>query len=217
MSPRKRTRGGGGRSRLGRGGRASRATSPGARSGGRGLASAVAPLASVLSDVDPKELDSFERMLLGARRIFVTGLGRTGLMARGFAMRLMHLGRRVYHVGDVITPAIRRGDVLVICSRTGRSPVLRYYVDIARKADARVAVVTGVRGSPVGKRADVVVVIPSERGPIRTHPRLGPLALPLGSLYEQALLLVTDAVIAHLMTALGLSADDLRRIHTTFE
>ncbi len=37
-------------------------------------------------------------------RIFVTGLGRTGLMARGFAMRLMHLGRRVYHVGDVITP-----------------------------------------------------------------------------------------------------------------
>jgi len=184
---------------------------------GRGIASALAPLAAVLADVDPKELDSFERMLLGARRIFVTGLGRTGLMARGFAMRLMHLGRRVYHVGDVITPAIRRGDVLVICSRTGRSPVLRYYIDIARKADARVAVVTGVRASPVAKRADVVVFLASEQLGRRGRPRLAENGLPLGSLYEQALLLVTDAVIAHLMSALGLSADDLRRIHTTFE
>jgi len=209
-----------GRPRLRAGKPARRASKParraaGSRANGRGLSSALGPLAAVLAEVSPSELDAFERMLLGARRIFVTGLGRTGLMARGFAMRLMHLGRRVYHVGDVITPAIRRGDVLVICSRTGRSPVLRYYVDIAKKADARVAVVTGVRASPVARRADAVVLLASEKAARRGGPRAP--VLPLGSLYEQALLLVTDAVIAHLMTALGLSAEDLRRIHTTFE
>jgi 6-phospho-3-hexuloisomerase len=187
----------------------------------RGLAASVAPLVKVLAEVRPAELDAFEKMLLGARRIFVTGLGRTGLMARGFAMRLMHIGRRVYHVGDVITPAIRRGDLLVICSRTGRSPVLRYYIEIARRAGARVAIVTGVRGSPAAKKADAVLLLPSEgrptKPPAKTRRRSAADSLPLGSLFEQALLLVLDAVVARLMTTLGLSPEDLRRIHTTFE
>ena len=188
----------------------------------RGLAASVAPLVRVLAEVRPSELDAFEKMLLGARRIFVTGLGRTGLMARGFAMRLMHIGRRVYHVGDVITPAIRRGDLLVICSRTGRSPVLRYYIEIARRAGARVAIVTGVRGSPAAKRSDAVLLLPSEGRPAKPAGKRRRRAsaadsLPLGSLFEQALLLVLDAVVARLMTTLGLSPEDLRRIHTTFE
>jgi len=184
----------------------------------RGLADALVPLSRVLSRVRRPEVLAFEKTLLGARRVFVTGLGRTGLMARGFAMRLMHLGRRVYHVGDVITPAIRRGDLLVICSRTGRSPVLLYYVRIAREAGARVALVTADRASPVAKRSDAVLVIPSEAKTTgRASGRRGALAAPLGSLFEQALLVVLDEVVARLMEPLGLTPEDLRRIHTTFE
>ena len=74
----------------------------------RGLTQALVPVSRVLARVRPSDVEEFERTILGSRRVFLTGLGRTGLIARGFAMRLMHLGRRVYHVGDVITPAIRR-------------------------------------------------------------------------------------------------------------
>lgn len=188
----------------------------------KGIAATLAPLVDVLSRVRPEDVDSFERVILGARRVFVTGMGRTGLMARGFAMRLMHLGRRVYHVGDVVTPAIRRGDVLVICSRTGRSPVLLYYVGIAHRAGARVAVVTAIENSPVARKADVVLWLPSETRTKKPAPRRrrkpnGPMEPPLGSVFEQALLLVLDVVVVHLMRTLGLSPDDLRRIHTTFE
>jgi 6-phospho-3-hexuloisomerase len=181
----------------------------------RPLADSLQPLSRALARVSAREVEAFEKLLLSARRIFVTGLGRTGLMGRGFAMRLMHLGRRVYHVGDVITPGIRRGDVLVICSRTGRSPVLLYYIDIARKTGARVAVVTGVRKSPVARGADVVLHLPTESGPARA--RKDAADLPLGSLFEQALLLALDHVVVRLMASLGLTEDDLRRIHTTFE
>ena len=73
---------------------------------------AFADLRHVIAGVQEEEVAAFEQRLLAAENIFVTGLGRTGLMARGFAMRLMHLGRRVYHVGDVITPAISKGDLL---------------------------------------------------------------------------------------------------------
>ena len=182
----------------------------------RPLADSLQPLSRVLARVSATEVSDFEKLLLSARRIFVTGLGRTGLMARGFAMRLMHLGRRVYHVGDVITPGIRRGDVLVICSRTGRSPVLLYYIAIAKKAGARVAVVTGVRKSPVGKRADAVLHLPTE-AKIAPRGKRAPADLPLGSLFEQALLLALDHVVVRLMGSLALTEDDLRRIHTTFE
>lgn len=189
----------------------------------RGLADALEPLVRVLAHVRRPEVEAFERVLLGARRVFVTGLGRTGLMARGFAMRLMHLGRRVYHVGDVITPAIRRGDLLVICSRTGRSPVLLYYVKIAQRVGARVAIVTAEGGSAVARRADAILTLPSERGR-RAKATRGPAARgrrkpepPLGSVFEQALLVVLDQVVVDLMDTLGLTSDDLRRIHTTFE
>lgn len=190
----------------------------------RGLAHALEPLARVLTHVRPAEVAAFEKVLLGARRVFVTGLGRTGLMARGFAMRLMHLGRRVYHVGDVVTPAIRRGDLLVICSRTGRSPVLLHYVRIAQRVAARVAVVTAEPSSAVARRADAILTLPSERPPSGRRTR-GPASArrrravepPLGSVFEQALLVVLDQVVIDLMETLGLTPDDLRRIHTTFE
>lgn len=176
---------------------------------------ALQDLSRVLQGVNGRQLATFASELLHAERIFVTGLGRTGLMARGFAMRLMHLGRRVYHVGDVITPAIGRGDLLVICTRTGSSKVLSYYVGIARRARARVAVVTGDPKSPAAKGAHVVLAIDDRRA-LKARRRSGR-RLPLGSLFEQALLVVLDQVVLDLMDALHLGEQDLVGLHTTFE
>ena len=173
----------------------------------------VDDLMRVVKRLKVREMQAFERELLEADRVFVTGVGRSGLMARGFAMRLMHLGIRVFHVGDVITPSIQKGDLLVICSRTGRSRVLSHYISIARKAKARVAAVTTMPESPVGSRADVILRIddrPVQRGRKRQP-------LPLGSLFEQALLITLDHVVLDLMEALDLSEADLQRIHTDFE
>jgi 6-phospho-3-hexuloisomerase len=180
------------------------------------LLAAMDDLGRVLRSVKARELREFEEAILASNRIFVTGLGRTGLMARGFAMRLMHLGRRVYHVGDVITPAIRRGDLLILCSRTGRSKVLSHYIDMARKARVQVAIVTGNPRSAAARRADVVVGIDDSRVMDARRRRKEPY-LPLGSLYEQALLLVLDHVVVDLMERLGLTERDLARIHATLE
>jgi 6-phospho-3-hexuloisomerase len=129
----------------------------------------------------------------------------------------MHLGRLVYHVGDVITPSIRRGDLLVICSRTGRSKVLGHYISIARRSRGAVAVVTADRRSPAARGADVVLAIddrPALRAKSRGKTRP---PLPLGSLFEQALLVVLDQVVLDLMETLGLGEHDLEGLHTTFE
>lgn len=176
---------------------------------------AVADLKTVLEGIEPESVAALEKEILSAERIFVTGLGRTGLVARGFAMRLMHLGRRVYHVGDVITPAIAEGDLLIICSRTGRSRVLRHYVNIARRAKAHVAVVTGHKESPVARSA--ASTASDDRPVLETRKQSGGASHPLGSLFEQVLLIVLDQVVLSLMAQLDLTEDDLAQIHTTFE
>jgi 6-phospho-3-hexuloisomerase len=168
----------------------------------RRLEEAAEDLVRVLRGVKAADLRAFEEAVLSSHRAFVTGLGRTGLMMRGFAMRLMHLGRRAYHVGDVITPAIRRDDLLIIGSRTGRSPV--------------VAVVTANPQSMVARRADVVLAI-DDRAIVERRKRRQEPYLPLGSLFEQALLLVLDQTVVDLMDALDLTERDLARIHTRFE
>jgi len=81
-------------------------------------------LSRTVSDVDPSSLERLARTLLDAKRIFVAGSGRSGLMMRAFAMRLMHMGFPVFIVGDTTTPAIGKEDLLVIGSGSGETGAL---------------------------------------------------------------------------------------------
>ena len=62
----------------------------------------------------------FDRML-NAKRVYVAGAGRSGIIARAFALRLLHLGYDVYVVGETITPALKPGDMLVVFSGSGET------------------------------------------------------------------------------------------------
>lgn len=78
-------------------------------------------LKKVIAVINSVDVDRFVRELVDAQRIFVAGKGRTGLQIKSFAMRLMHLGLEVFVVGDVTTPCIEAGDLLVIGSASGNT------------------------------------------------------------------------------------------------
>ncbi len=48
----------------------------------------------VMGKVDEAQLSQAEALIQKDKRIFVLGAGRSGLMAKGFAMRLMHIAIR---------------------------------------------------------------------------------------------------------------------------
>ena len=164
-------------------------------------------LQRVLGAVSEKAARQFVRAILDARRVFVYGLGRSGLVARMFGMRLVHLGRDATIVGDTTTPAIRAGDLLVACSRTGQSPILHHAVRLAHREGALVAAVVGSRGTLLGRMADFVVRLPLEAARHETPQ-------PMGSLFEQALLLHLDGAVVQLMAELGLTAEEMERVHS---
>jgi 6-phospho-3-hexuloisomerase len=153
--------------------------------------------------------------LLAARRIYVAGGGRTGLMARAFAMRLMQLGLVTYVVGETTTPAIARDDVLLVCSGSGQTQVTVLVSQVAKDVGARVIAITANRDSDIARVADTVLAL---EAPYKTAPEDGlPSIQYAGSLFEQGLLILTDAIALEVARRLGKTPGEMGRRHANLE
>lgn len=181
------------------------------------IAAALEELGRALRSVDEGHLARLLEMLREARCIFVAGRGRSGLQMSAFAMRLMHMGLAVHVVGDVTTPGIAAGDLVVIGSGSGRTASLVGYAVRARDLGARVALVTAAEQSPIGEAADCVVGISAPTPKLAERYDLSASILPMGSLFEQALGLLLDLVILQLMRELNIDGARMFARHANLE
>ncbi|RLE72283.1 MAG: 6-phospho-3-hexuloisomerase [Thermoprotei archaeon] len=181
-------------------------------------------LKEVLEQVDEREVDKFVKALLDAKRIFIVGAGRSGLVGRAFAMRLMHLGIEVYVVGETITPAIRKGDLLIAISGSGRTSFPLVAAETSKRLGARVFAITSDRNSPLAKCSDYVLLVKgrSKDNAVRDyisrqlageHPPL----TPLGTLFELSTSILLDAVIYKIISMLGISEREMLERHSNLE
>ena len=177
----------------------------------------TAELEQTLVQLDCRALDRFITLIPRARRIFVAGAGRSGLMARAFAMRLMHMGFQVFVVGDVTTPAVTSDDLLVVASGSGKTAGMLAIADKAKQCGAKLVLITIQSDSPIAKNADVVVVIPAPTPKIDNQALQAVSIQPMGSLFEQSLLLVLDGIIIKLMAALHVTEDQMFSNHANLE
>ena len=102
----------------------------------------------VIDKVKDEELQAVMAELDKSRRVFVAGEGRSGFSARGFAMRLMHIGYTVYFVGETITPAMQAGDVFIGVSGSGKSASVVNDAKKAKDVGLTVIAVTSKPESP---------------------------------------------------------------------
>ena len=82
--------------------------------------------------LDEDSIEEFEN-IIESKNVFVTGAGRSGLAAKAFAMRLMHLGVSAYVVGETISPAIREDDCIIAISGSGETNTIVSAATIAKK------------------------------------------------------------------------------------
>ncbi|MGV8852850.1 MAG: 6-phospho-3-hexuloisomerase [Rhodoglobus sp.] len=153
-------------------------------------------------------------LLSAASRVFVLGSGRSGLALRMLAMRLMHLGLTVHVVGEVTTPAIAAGDVLLAASGSGTTTGVIRSATTAADAGASVIAITTAADSPLATLAQVAVVIPAAQKQDHAGTRSAQYS---GGLFEQALLLLGDALFHVLWEESGASAEELWPRHANLE
>ena len=160
----------------------------------------------------------------GKSKVLVMGAGRSGLVGKAFAMRLLHLGYNVYVLGETIVPSIGRGDLVIAISGSGRTKLIVTAAEAAKYVGATVIAITSYADSPLGKIADIVVEVPGRTKIAKEEDYFArqilgihePLA-PLGTLFEDMVMIFLDSVVVELMHRLGKTEEDLRALHANIE
>jgi 6-phospho-3-hexuloisomerase len=175
----------------------------------------LAELRDSLKQIDIDAFRSLASAMLAARRVVLHGLGREGLQMKGLAMRLFHLGLDAHVVGEMTTPAIGKGDLFFVSSGPGDFGSIRSLIDIARKAGAKVGVVTAVTDSATLRSADHSLVLPAQTMADDLTRRSS--QLPMGSLFEVAMMLTFELLALHLRDLKGETPETMRERHTNLE
>ncbi len=175
--------------------------------------------------LDEKAIDEFEDIIIAANNVFVTGAGRSGLAAKAFAMRLMHLGLRAYVVGETISPAINGDDCIVAISGSGETNTIVSAARISKNRGAKVLALTSYPESTLGQLADSYILVKGRTKKEvddenymkrQIHGNYTSLT-PLGTAFELTTLVFLDAIVSELMEKMEQTESDLKARHTVLE
>jgi len=181
-------------------------------------------VANVADTLKLEQVRGFVDAMIGANKIFIYGAGRSGLVGKAFAMRLMHLDFNVYVVGETITPAFEPGDLLIAISGSGETKSIVDAAEIAKDQGGKVVTITSYANSTLGRLSSVVVEIPGRTKTDIPSDYIARQMLtrykwvaPMGTLFEDSTMLFLDGVIALLMATFQKTEKDMRKKHATLE
>lgn len=156
----------------------------------------LAEMLTVLAGMDEAEVERLIGEVAAARRVVAYGVGRNGLVLQALAMRLMHLGLDAHFVGDMATPPVGTGDLVLAVAALGRLPTVDAITRQARAAGARIAVISArPEAVPV---ADLVVRLPG-----RTMNDTTASVMLLGGQFELALSILSEIVATEVLRRRG--------------
>ncbi len=175
--------------------------------------------------IDEKTVNEFMELLTESENVFVIGAGRSGLVAKAFAMRLMHLGISVYVVGETISPAIYANDCILAISGSGETNTVVSAVKIAKNRGSKVLSLTSYPKSSIGKLSDAVICVKGrtkvdsdDEDYLKRQIDGNYTSLtPLGTAFELTSLIFLDGLITELMQKMDKTEDDLKFRHTVLE
>jgi 6-phospho-3-hexuloisomerase len=168
-------------------------------------------ISSILSATDTGYDKKLTETLDSAKRIFIAGAGRSALVARFFAMRLMHGGYEVFVVGEIVTPSIRSDDLLIVISGSGETETMIAYTKRAKDLGASILLLCSRDSSTIGDMAGSVYRIgsPDQYGKV--------VGMPMGTIFELSTLIFLEAVTSHIIHEKGIPEEEMRTRHANLE
>ncbi|WP_031433505.1 6-phospho-3-hexuloisomerase [Methylomarinum vadi] len=171
----------------------------------------VDKISGILGATDDTYEDKLTQMLDSASRIFISGAGRSKLVGNFFAMRLMHGGYDVSVVGEIVTPSIKKGDLLIIISGSGETEQLIAYTKKAKQIGAKIVLISAKSDSSIGDLADTVLQI----GKAEQYAKVK--GMPMGTVFELSTLFFLEATISHIIHEKGIEEEVMRSRHANLE
>ena len=174
-------------------------------------------IAAVLEKVNEAQVEKFTKLFLDKsdKKIVIAGAGRMGYAAKGFAMRLGHMGYAAWMLGDSTVPHIGNGDLLVVTSGSGNTQTIYDITVRAHENGAQIALITNNPNSRIGKLASTILVLPNNNNKDTKEDRVS--VQPMTTLNEQCLALMLDAIVLMLMDKTGETHDTMWDRHSNLE
>ncbi len=179
---------------------------------------------TIISKSSKRDTKAAVEIIENSQKVFVFGAGRSGLVAKSFAMRLVHLGKEVYFVGDTITPAISRNDVLLVVSGSGETSSVLHVAQAAKSQKSKIITITSNENSSIGKISDVKIKLKTKVEESDTENYLArqlveknKKIMPMGTLFELSTMIYFDSIIPILMSEFGISEKYMKGKHTNLE
>jgi len=163
-----------------------------------------------LENIEECTIDELIESFFECDKMFIYGVGRSGLASKGFAMRLMHLGFRIYVMGETVSPSVSEGDLVVLISGSGRTNSVVKIAQLSKEMGARLVVITAERNSPLAELGDIVIALGMQKD---KDPKLA----PLGTLFEDGAMLFFDCVVAELLERMGENEERMTARHASLE
>ena len=180
-------------------------------------------LETILETASAKKTNALMHEIIKANRIFIFGAGRSGLVGKAFAMRLMHLGKTVFFIGETITPSIAPGDVIFFISGSGETLSVVNMMKAAKEKEIKILGLTTSKKGTLYKKGDLVIQI-NTKNEMKSGDYLAMQILgisrkiaPLGTSFESSALVYLDSLIVLLMAHLEQSEEDLKSRHANIE
>jgi len=166
----------------------------------------------ILGKVSQNDIKKVKKLFFKSNRIFVYGAGRSGLVAKAFAIRLIHLGFQAFVIGETITAPVKKGDLVIIVSGSGETIPAVMTAEIAYKIGANVVSITGKKKSEIAKYADITLYIAFSCNDAERKK-----FAPLGTLFEASVWILLDGFVADLLHSKNETEDIMRSRHATLE
>lgn len=190
----------------------------------------ISRIEEIAQTLQQEQVDCFVSEIMRAERIFVTGAGRSGFVAKSFAMRLMHLGFTSYVVGETVTPAFHPKDTLIAFSGSGKTKSVMEACETTRQIGGHICLITGSAVSPMTSLAKCVVLlntddetcqIGSDHFDLRQlrgeHRSIAAACTPLGTLFETSAMIFADSVISILIEMKHCSIEEIMHRYTNMQ
>lgn len=156
------------------------------------------------------EFGALVEAILAAPRVIVSGVGKSGIIARKIAATLTSTGTPAAFLhpvealhGDL--GIVGAGDVAILLSKSGESDELRGFMELLVRMGVRIAAMTGRPSSALGRQAELVLdcSVAEEACPHDLAPTSS----------TTAALAMGDALAVALLLRRGFGRDDFARLH----
>ncbi len=114
---------------------------------------------TTFNKITEKNLKGIVSLIVNSKKIFVFGIGHSGMFGKILSMKLNHLGLKAYTVFDEINPPFDKDDLFIAISQSGETKTIISLVQKAKNFSGKVLGLTSNANSTLVNLSDEILII----------------------------------------------------------